>query len=164
MTFKTCTKYFPIFDTLVGSYQSFESIDSTQEWHDDPFWEDSSCYSFVEFDPGTKKFTVWSFSFWRVNGYINETDNPEEFYPAVCSDDYGWEKVDPWDSQTNDQVITLDDELAMEMDWPLDEIKERKWRREQVAYLFDPEAYQNGYIFTNPKALKEFVKERKDLL
>jgi hypothetical protein len=164
MRFKDCTEYFPIFDTLVGSYQPFASISATEEWRENPFWEDSSCYSFVTFDPDTKKFTAWSYSFWRVNGYINETDDPEEFYPAVCSEDYGWEKVDPWNYQSNDQVIALDDELAIEMDWPLDEIKERKWRREQVAYLFDTDSYLNGFTFTNIEALKKFIKERKDLL
>ena len=172
MTFKNCTEYFPIFDTLVGSYSSDQSfmvlpdsaIDNIEKWRDNPFWEDSSCYSFVIFNPDTKQFTVWTYSFQRVSGYINETYDPEEFYPATYSEDFRWEKVDPWNLQFEDKIITPDDELAMEMGWPLDEIKENKWRREQVAYLFDPEAYQNGYIFTSPKTLKEFVKERKDLL
>lgn len=172
MTFKNCTEYFPMYDTLVGSYstdQSFsvpagKNVDDIETWRDDPFWEDNSCYSFVTFNPDAKKFTVWIFAFWRVNGYINETDDPEEFFPATGSEDFGWQKIDPWDPQFEDQVTTPDDELAMEMGWPLDEIKEKKWRREQVAYLFDAYSYLNGFTFTSAEALKKFVKERKDLL
>ena len=46
MTFKDCTEYFPIFDTLVGSYntdQSFsvpagKNVDDIEEWRDACKW------------------------------------------------------------------------------------------------------------------------------
>lgn len=172
MTFKQCVENFPRFRTLVGTYNTEQSftvlpgctINNIEQWPDNPFWEDSSCYSFVVFEPQDKKFVVWTFSYFHVCGYINETDDPEEFYPAIYSKDFGWEKIDPWDPQFKEQVTTSDDELAIEMGWPLDEIEKRKWRREQVAYLFDAESYLNGFTFTSAEALKNFVKERQDLL
>lgn len=171
MTFKECVESFPIYDTLVGRYDSDQSfsvprgknIDDIETWSENPFWEDSSCYSFVVFLPLIKKFECWNFSFSRVNGYINSSANPKNFYPATYSEDFGWEKVDP---KFEDQIILPDEELAKTMGWPieLDYYLINKWRREQVAYLFDKDAYQSGYIFTSPEAVKKFVRERQDLL
>lgn len=172
MTFKNCIENFPIHDTLIGRYdseQSFtipnpQSISLIEEWDDNPFWEDSSCYSFVVFEPQEKKFQCWSFIFSRVSGYINETEDSEEFYPASYSEDFGWEKIDPFNPNLEDQITLPDDELAIELGWPLAKYREDKWRREQVAYLFDAESYLNGFTFTSPDALKNFCMERKDLL
>lgn len=172
MTFKNCIENFPIHDTLVGRYiseQTFtvpnpQSVDHIERWDDNPFWEDSSCYSFVVFEPQEKKFRCWSFIFSRVSGYINETEDFEEFYPASYSEDFGWEKINPFNPNLEDKVILPDDELAWKLNWPLAECSKDKWRREQVAYLFDKDAYTKGYIFTSPGALKKFVKEREDLL
>lgn len=172
MTFKNCIENFPIHDTLVGRYDSEQtftitdphSIDHIEKWDDNPFWEDNSCYSFVVFEPQEKKFRCWSFIFSRVSGYINETEDFEEFYPASYSEDFGWEKIDPFDPNLEDQVTLPDDELAIELGWPLAKYREDKWRREQVAYLFDAESYLNGFTFTSLDALKNFCMERKDLL
>lgn len=172
MTFKECVENFPCFHTLVGTYNTEQSftvlpgctINNIEEWPDNPFWEDSSCYSFVVFDPQAKKFIVWTFSYFRVKGYINETDDPEEFYPAIYSEGFGWEKVDPFNPRMEDQVTLPDDELAIALGWSLKDYKKDEWRREQVAYLFDMDAYTSGYVFTSPAAIKKFVKERQDLL
>lgn len=172
MTFKECMENFPRNYTLVGFYeteQSFEvprghNVDDIEQWHDNPFWEDDSCYSFVEFEPTTKRFVAWTFGFFRVCGYINETNDYEEFYPATHSDAFGWEIVDPFNSNIDETILVPDDELAMELGWPLKELLDDKWRREQAAYMFDHEAYLNGLIFTSPDAIKKFVKERQDLL
>lgn len=171
MTFKNCIEYFPMYDTLVGSYstdQSFsvpagKNVDDIDEWDNNPFWEDWSCYSFVVFLPQIKKFECWNFCFYRVKGYLNETYDTDEFYPATYSEDFGWEKIDPF-AKESEQVTVPDDELAMQLGWPLEDYKKDKWRREQVAYLFDAESYLNGFTFTSAEAVKKFVKERKDLL
>ena len=165
MTFKNCIENFPINDTLVGTYstdQSFsvprgKNVDDIEHWRDNPFWEDSSCYSFVVFLPLIRKFECWSFCFNRVKGYLNETYDTDEFYPATYSKDFGWEKIDPF-ANNAEQVIVPDDELAIKLGWPLEDYRKDKWRREQVAYLFNPEAYQSGYVFTSADAVKKFVK------
>lgn len=172
MTFKNCVENFPIYDTLIGHYDSNQSftisrgtdIDDIDEWRENPFWEDSSCYAFVVFVPLIKKFECYLFCFDRVKGYINETTDPEEFYPATYSEDFGWEIVDPFNPRMEDQVTLPDDELAIALGWSLKDYKKDEWRREQVAYLFDVESYLNGFTFTNAEALKNFVKEREDLL
>lgn len=172
MTFKECIENFPREHTLVGFYdteQSFgvprgRNIDDIEKWKDNPFWEDDTCYSFVEFEPATRRFIVWTFCFYRVCGYINETDDYEEFYPATYSDGCGWELVDPFDSSTDNIVLVPDDELAMALGWPLKELCKDKWRREQAAYLFNPEKYSNGLIFTSPDTIKKFVNEGKHLV
>ena len=116
------------------------------------------------FEPQEKKFRCWSFIFSRVSGYINETEDFEEFYPASYSEDFGWEKIDPFNPNLEDQVVLPDDELAWKLNWPVAKDSEDKWRREQVAYLFNAESYLNGFTFTNPDALKIFCIERKELL
>ena len=172
MTFKECVEYFPINHTLIGHYdtqQSFSvphghNVDNIDEWDNNPFWEDSSCYAFVVFDPVIKKFTCWDFCFSRVKGYLNDSEDPKNFYPATYSEDFGWEKIDPFNPRLEDQITLPDEELAEELGWPLDDYSADKWRREQVAYLFDVESYLNGFTFTSAEAVKKFVKERKDLL
>jgi len=168
MTFKNCVENFPLNDTLVGNYnsdQSFsisvgESVDNIEKWRDNPFWEDNSSYAFVTYEPFDNEFTCWSFLFDRVKGYLNETDDPDNFYPATYSEDFGWTKIDPFDPRLEDQVTLPDDELAMQLGWPLEELTTDKYRREQVAYLFDVESYLNGYTFTSPEAIKKFVKSK----
>lgn len=169
MTLKSCIENFPKDDTLIGQYELSQikrtsDIEDIENWRYNPFWEDATCYSFIIFNPATKRFECWNYIFDKVSGYISCSGEYDDFFPVIYSEDFGYEKIDPWDPQFKDQVTTLDDELAMEMGWPLDEIKERKWRREQVAYLFDAESYLNGFTFTSAEALKKFVKEQKDLL
>ena len=164
MKFKDCVKNFPLNDTLVGYYdteQSFSisvgrSVDNIEKWRDNPFWEDDNSYAFITYEPFDNKFTCWNFLFDRVKGYLNETDDPDNFYPATHSEDFGWIKIDPSDPK----VIFPDDKLAIKLGWPLEELTTDKYRREQVAYLFDPENYLNGYILTSPDAIKKFVKSK----
>lgn len=168
MTFEECVKNFPLRDTLIGSYSTEQSFTLSQpegvydiaDWRDSPFWEDESCYSFIVYCPESNKFECWSFLFDRVCGYINESEDVNNFYPATCTDSFGWSKIDPLDPRLEDQITLPDIELAKEKGWPLEDIRERKWRREQVAYLFDREAYNKGYIFTSHKAIIDFVESR----
>lgn len=172
MTFMDCVIDFPRNHTLVGFYETEQSfsvpsgcnVDDIEQWRDNPFWEDDSCYSFVEFEPATKRFIVWTFSFFRVRGYINETNDYDEFYPAVYSEEFGWEPIDSFYSDAGDTILVPDGELAMALGWPLEELQDDKWRREQAAYMFNPEAYSNGLIFTSPEAIKKFVNEGKHLV
>jgi len=172
MTFKQCVENFPLINTLVGTYSTDQSfsvprgsdVDDIEKWDNNPFWEDDSCYSFVVFIPTTKKFECWSFVFSRVRGYINETSEDDEFYPATYTEGFGWEKIDPFDPRLEDQITLPDLELAEQLEWPSGNYAQDKWRRKQVAYLFDAESYLNGFTFTSAAALKNFVKNRQDLL
>ena len=165
MTFKECVQRFPLYDTLIGNYsleqrfsiKHISDVDDIEEWKDNPFWEDSSCYSFVSFNPTSIEFECFTFTFSRVSGYLNETDDPDKFYPATYSVDFGWEKIDFNHSNwIGDEIITPDDELAIRYGWP--NSKDNKWRREQIAFLFNADSYANGLTFTTPDALKEFVR------
>ena len=162
MTFKNCVENFPLEETWVGSYSEDETFsiarpgpEFTEE--DELFWEDDSCVSFVVWNPTDKQFHHIFYGFWPVKGYITETNDTDDFYPATYSPDFGWEKVDPFYGE--DEIFKPDDELAIELGIPLEHYKEKKWRREVIAYSYDIEAYCNGWTFTSLEALNKFVKE-----
>ena len=107
MTFENCVDKFPIWKTIIGNYgmdetftiSSKEGIDDIEHWHNSPLeWENDSdydcAYPFVVY-VGEGKFECWYFAGQRVNGYLNETTDPEKFFPATYSDDFGWEPYDP---------------------------------------------------------------------
>lgn len=173
MTFEECVKEFPIWKTIIGNYgmdgdfsiDKKEAIDNIENWHDCPLeWENNNndydcAYPFVVFENG--KFECWYFAGQRVNGYLNESTDPNNFFPATYSEDFGWEPYNP-DSKDNYNTsyfvpdYILQDELIAQ-----GRIKSRmfgdKWLREQVAYTFDSEKYLNGEIFTTFDQIKEFV-------
>lgn len=152
MTFKNCVEYYPLDESWVGEYFD-EPISKDENMF---FWEDDSCVSFVVWDPQDKLFHSIHFGFFPVKGYINDTDDPNEFYPATYSDDFGWEKVDPFNE---DIVFAPDDETAIMLGIPLEHYKEKRWRREIIAYFYDTEAYCNGWIFTSLESLNKFIEE-----
>lgn len=153
MTFKTCTEYYPIHETLVGNYwydQSFEASKDTdiEGLREDPFFEDRSCYAFVVYNEEDDEFDCYKFVFYRVGGYINDSDDYGNFYPAYYEDDFGWTKIDPDNLEDGDMLVVYNDELP------------GKNLREQLAYLYDPELYEKGFIFTEPVSIKYFLSER----
>lgn len=164
MNFKTCTEYFPLNDTWVGQYSNEEEdilsithqVIFTEE--DELFWEDDSCCAFITWDPEDKVFHNMYFGFAPVKGYLTETEDPDDFYPATYSEDFGWEKIDPFEEEAL-QVFAPDYEIATGLGIPLEHYKEKKWRREVIAYCYDVESYENGWTFTSLESLNKFVKE-----
>ena len=161
MTFKDCAKYYPIDYTYVGDYSLNETYTKDQLNSDTIAealeWNDESAIPFIVYDAATQTFENWYYAFWRVKGYLNETYEMDEFYPATNSESFGWEKVDP---DTEDSTIYApDDELANELGFGPDMGKNDDFRREQVAYSFDVEAYTNGTIFTTREKLERFLSK-----
>lgn len=178
MTFEQCVKEFPIWKTYIGTYSNNKSftvenendIDAIETW-DDPIleWNQDDtiyegCYPFVVYD-GNGHFTCWYFAARTVNGYLNETDSPDEFYPATYSEDFGWEPFNPNDYYNyNNAWMIPDYELCKSL---VDEgrlerrVFGNKWMNEQVAYVFDKDKYMKGEIFTSYEQLKKFVHEGK---
>ena len=172
MTFEECTHEFPIWKTIIGNYgmdgdfliTDKTSVDDIENWDDPPLeWKNNNdydcAYPFVVFENG--KFERWYFAGQRVNGYLNESTDPDKFFPATYSEDFGWEPYDP-DSKDNYNTsyfvpdYILRDELISQ-----GRIKDQmfgdRWLREQVAYTFDSKKYLNGEIFTTFDQIKEFV-------
>ena len=175
MTFENCVDKFPIWKTIIGNYgmdetftiSSKEGIDNIEEWKDCPLeWENDSdydcAYPFVVY-VGEGKFECWYFAGQRVNGYLNETADPEKFFPATYSDDFGWEPYDPNNKDNYNTLffipdMGLKDKLIEE--GRIKKVFGHKWMNEQIAYMYDNEKYMNGEIFTTFEQIKKFVHEK----
>lgn len=170
MKFDECVVKYPIQHTLVGYYDSDQyfrlpiggNVDDIEHWQNPPFQDGEGCYSFITYDPFIRDFTCWQFIFQRVEGYINNSNDPNNFFPAICSKDFNWEKIDPY-AKSGFRIIPLSRELAEKFGWPLDEYATDKYRKEQIAYLFNPKSYLEELTFTNAAAIKKFVNEQKAL-
>ena len=175
MTFEECVKEFPIWQAVIGNYgmdgnftlTAKEAIDDIEDWPDCPLeWNNDNAYDcaypFVVY-VGDNKFECWYFAGQRVNGYLNESADPDAFYPATYSDDFGWEPFDPENSNNyNTMYFTFNDELRKKLmdKGRIDKLFGHKWMTEQVAYMYDNEKYMNGEIFTTYEQIKKFVREK----
>ena len=176
MTFENCVDKFPIWKTIIGNYgmdetftiSSKEGIDDIEHWHNSPLeWENDSdydcAYPFVVY-VGEGKFECWYFAGQRVNGYLNETTDPEKFFPATYSDDFGWEPYDPNNRDNYNALFFIPDMGLKDELIEAGRIKKiifgHKWMNEQVAYMYDSEKYMNGEIFTTFEQIKKFVHEK----
>ena len=175
MTFEQCTKEFPIWTTIIGNYgmdgnftiTAKEAIEDIENWPDYPLeWHNDSTYDcsypFVVY-VGDNKFECWYFAGQRVNGYLNESTDPDAFYPATYSEDFGWEPFDPDNKDNyNTSYFTFNDKLREKLmnSGRIDKLFGHKWMTEQVAYTYDNEKYMNGEIFTTYEQIKKFVREK----
>ena len=175
MTFENCIDKFPIWKTIIGNYgmdetftiSSKEGIDDIEHWHNSPLeWENDSdydcAYPFVVY-VGEGKFECWYFAGQRVNGYLNETDDPEKFFPATYSDDFGWEPYDPNNRDNYNALFFIPDMGLKDELIEAGRIKKifgHKWMNEQIAYMYDSEKYMNGEIVTTFEQIKKFVHEK----
>ena len=173
MTFDVCVRNYPIDETLVGSYgcdQSFKindanSIDDIETWPNQPLdWGDDSAFPFVVYNEAENLFEGVYFGFWRIKGYINPTGLAEDFYPATNSPDFGWEIIDP--DKFNEDIIvwptiSIIMNVANQMNRPeMLEYDANDRMREQIAWMYNNELYEKGYIFTTYEQLKKFVHKK----
>ena len=175
MTFEECVKEFPIWQTVIGNYgmdgnftlSAKEAINDIEDWPDCPLeWHNDSTYDcaypFVVY-VGDNKFECWYFAGQRVNGYLNESTNPDAFYPATYSEDFGWEPFNPNDQYNYNTCYFIPNERLRDELVEQGRIKKvfgHKWMTEQVAYTYDNEKYMNGEIFTSFEQIKKFVREK----
>lgn len=173
MTFEECVKEFPIWKTIIGEYKTnldftiytANDIDNIEHWNNIPLeWpqgEGPECsYPFIVY-VGNNKFECYFFSGIRVCGYLNETENPNLFFPATYSNNFQWEAYNfTLDKYKNMRSFTPNYELRDELvslGKPVEDMTGHDWMNEQVAYTFDSEKYLNGEIFTTFDQIKEFV-------
>lgn len=178
MTFEECVKEFPLDKTIIGNYasdQTFyiknpEDIEGIENWPDPPLeWaQDTTVYEgsypFIVYE-GNGEFVCWYYCGFTVSGYLNETENPNCFYPATYSEDFGWERFDPHDRDNYNMSYEIPDYKLRDELMGMGRLKNRimghKWMTEQVAYHFDVEKYLGGEIITTYEQLKEFVNSEK---
>lgn len=152
MTLRQAIENYPIHDTLVGFYDCMftftcNHIDELKDmdyWTIPPFTEPQDGYfNFVRY-MGDHQFECWCFAYSRIAGYLH-TDNSNAVIPMTYSEDFGWEEANP-DVEDEDRVI-----IAPDVVWEV-------ITAERVAMRFDPESFNEGYIFLNKEELEEFVK------
>lgn len=155
MTFEECVKKYPKYKTFVGGYytdqtftaHSFEDVKDIDKWEYAPLDWGSGSLPFIVYIPEKDIFECWTYSYYTVQGYINETNNPNNFYPATYSEDFGWEKVD---------VNNLGDTVILEPIEVVDEDNEYYERVIQAAHTFDKEAFYNCHIMLTYDDVKHF--------
>ena len=158
MTFEEVVKKYPLHTTYVGDFycdetfqaSSLKDVIDIDHWEFAPFDWSSDSLPFVYYNTDTNQVEGWRFSFFPVAGYINDSDNPDQFQPATYSDDFGWEIVD-----FNEYIVLLEPEN-------IDPDYEYLTRVEQAAQLFDKEAFDQGLIFCTADAIKNYFGRKEE--
>lgn len=152
MKLKEAMENYPMHETLVGFYDcessficdNIEQLADADEWVVPPFTLPQEGYfNFVRY-MGDHKFECWTFSYYRVSGYLT-VDDYDNFIPMVYSEDFGWEEA--FDGVYD--TIIAPDEYGKTV------------TVEDVAMHFDEESYNDGTIFTSIEQLRNFVREGK---
>ena len=156
MTLKTIQEYYPIKDTLVGSYGTDQTFTATKyaqvadidRWDYAPLDWGEGYMPFIRYRNG--EFECWYFSYWRVCGYYTEGDY-DGFKLVTHSEEFGYEVID-LDKEDKEHVIIIP------------EYNKRGKRKnayedmlEIAARKFDQNAYEEGRILTSYDAVKNFV-------
>ena len=158
MTFEEVTKKYPMYTTYVGNFYNDESfrahcyddIKDIDRWNYAPLDWGSNALPFIYYNEEKDEFECWTFSYWSVMGYMNETANPNNFYPLTYSEDFGWEKVD-FNSAEN--IILVEPEN-------IDAEYRYLERVEQAAKCWNEEAFNSGKIFCTYDAIKNYFANR----
>ena len=157
MNFKEVCEWFPIDETWFGRYfyQGRFSRDEVLNKNLELFSLDiRDTFAFLTYNEQTKMYDSYLFCFNPIKGYINETSNTDEFYPAFFIPDAEWQTFHPEDRADDDdyEIITYDsmlrEELTLLTNRDYSQLSKHEWLIEQVAYLFDPENYLKGYTIT----------------
>lgn len=172
MFFDECVAQYPIEKTIIGYYEKDKifTVDNTHKATkmlelDSPLnWNDDYVYPFVIYNGYTNEFECWFFVGTPVRGYINPTGKYDDFYPALNDPEFGWEIVCFENSAYSDaEVFFPDIELYKKLSEmngrSLNEVSDKMWMREQVAYCFDKQKYEAGFVFTSDTELKKFIFE-----
>lgn len=172
MTFEECVKNYP-FNTLVGNYwndncMAGEYIKRNKEketfWPlvKSKFWRMDEHYYFTVYDGFYNIVKGYMFIFDPIKGYISMSENNDSFFPATNPNNNTWHIVDYLDSCVDKIIVpnkTLWRHLSEIKQVPLDSRNDTQWMQEQVAYLFDRQKYEAGYVFTTNEELKKFIEE-----
>ena len=161
MTFEECVKKYPKYKTFVGNYgmdstfkaHCFEDVKDIDRWEYAPLDWGSGVLPFVVYNQVTDIFECWYYAYDTVQGYLNETENPNNFYPAIYNEDLGWEKVD---------VNNLRNIVILEPITPVDENNEYYERIIQAAHTFDKEAFYNCRIMLTYDDIKHFCSKMEE--
>ena len=166
MTFEEVCRKYPKYTTLVGNYyndENFEAhcykdVENIDKWDYPPLEPILNSIPFIYYNTTTDKFECWLFSYDTVSGYINETDNPNNFYPLIYSESFGLEKIDFNSSEYI--IFTPNEEEAAKLGFenPTDYAA----REAQVTFHFDKEEYIKGNIFTSYDAVKNFCRKMEN--
>ena len=151
MNFKTIRNYYPLNDTIVGSY-----------WEDYAFRDDDPRFKTIEdlklidiFDlepkDGYVPFVVYedhwfncvSFSYYHVCGYYTNDENGENYQLMTYSEAFGYEMIDPTVEDEDNIVISPKDTNNL---------------NEYVAREYNQKAYREKRIFMDYESLYNFMK------
>ena len=96
MNFEEVTKKYTLYTTYVGNFycdehftaHSYNAVKDIDRWDCAPLDWGPGALPFVYYNEAKDEFDCWVFSYFPVNGYINETADPNNFYPAIFSDDW----------------------------------------------------------------------------
>lgn len=172
MTFKECVKSYPL-NTLVGNYWNdncmngeYIKINKNQKnfWEvvKSKFWKMDNHFYFTIYDGFYNVIKGYIFIYDPIKGYISIADDDNSFFPAVNPNNNTWHAIDYLDSCV-DSIIAPDKELWEKLSEikhvPLNAYNDIQWMQEQVAYAFDKQKYEAGYVFTTNEELKKFIEE-----
>lgn len=158
MTFEEVTKKYPLNTTYVGYFyhdesftaHSYDDIKDIDRWDYAPLDWGSGSLPFIYYNEEHDEFECWTFSYYPVRGYLNETTNSNNFYPAIFSDDWNWEKVDV--NNTEDIILVEPENI--------DKDYEYLERVEQAAKVWDEDALKCGKIFCTYDAIKNYFANK----
>ena len=158
MTFEEVVKKYPLHTTYVGRFyydehftaHSYDDIKDIDRWDYAPLDWDSGILPFIYYNEAEDKFDCWVFSYYSVEGYINETINPNNFYPAVFTEEWNWEKVN---INNTEDIILVEPEN-------IDKDYEYLERVEQAAKVWDEDAFKRGKIFCTYDAIKNYFANK----
>ena len=158
MTFEEVTKKYPIRTTYVGNFYNDESftahcyddVKDIDRWDYAPLDWGSGLLPFVYYNEEKDEFECWMFGYWPVMGYMNETADPNNFYPLTYSEDFGWEKVD---FNSAEDIILIEPENIDAENKYLERVK-------QAAKYWDEEAFNGGKIFCTYDAIKNYFANK----
>ena len=162
MTFEEVITLYPIYHTLAGDYNNetelelntIEDVEKLEKSNDPPLeWGADCAYAFMVYSDQYDKFECCHYAFFRIAGYINTNGDPNEFYPAS--------NVDGWYIEDTATLITPDAALAQKLGFQLGDEDTAAAMLEQVAYSYNPELYEKGYVFTKFDQLKKFIENGK---
>ena len=145
----------------MNSQEVFDFIKNECWLLDDQDTVNNNIYYFVIYEGLQNILQLVVFDGFPVKGYMNLTEDENLFYPAINVDEYSWEIIDP--DISFDKIMVPNHELWAKLSQiknrSFNEMSENAWLREQIAYLFDSQKYEAGYVFTSSQELKNFIDE-----
>ncbi len=154
MTFEEVIKKYPPHTTYIGNFycderftaHSYDDVKNIEKWDNAPLNCCPGTLPFIYYNETHDDFECWTFSYYPVSGYINDDINTNNFYPAVFTDEWGWEKIDV--NNTEDIILIKPDNIDNGYDYLA--------RVEQAAKVWNEEAFRRGKIFFTYEEIKNY--------